>query len=97
MEIVTNSKGCLQYFYKTIPSITCDPYQPTDRDACLNLYGTWQMSRAEKYDDEIYQAMLEDSQSAHRIGITHAKRIRIGWGGLSVSMERYEPTPSDMN
>ncbi len=62
-------------FIKLFPSITCDPYQPTDRDACLNLYGTWQMSRAEKYDDEIYQAMLEDSQSAHRIGITHAERL----------------------
>ena len=62
-------------FIKLFPSITCDPYQPTDRDACLNLYGTWQMSRAEKYDDEIYQAMLEDSQSAHRIGITHAEKL----------------------
>ena len=62
-------------FIKQFPSITCDPYQPTDRDACLNLYGTWRMSRSEKYGDAIYQAMLDDSKSAHRIGITHAEEL----------------------
>lgn len=57
------------------PSIKCEPYQPTDRDACLQLYERWQESRSAKYDDPIYQAMLEDSQSAHRIGITHAREL----------------------
>ena len=62
-------------FIARYPSITCEPYQPTDRDACLHLYKRWRKSRAEKYDDPIYQAMLNDSQSAHRIGITHARGL----------------------
>ncbi|MDE0481862.1 MAG: phosphatidylglycerol lysyltransferase domain-containing protein [Candidatus Poribacteria bacterium] len=57
------------------PLVKCEPYLSTDQDACLNLYETWQKSRTKKYDDLIYQAMLDDSQSAHQIGITHAKEL----------------------
>ncbi|MDE0316293.1 MAG: phosphatidylglycerol lysyltransferase domain-containing protein [Candidatus Poribacteria bacterium] len=57
------------------PLVKCEPYLSTDRDACLNLYETWRKSRAEKYEDPIYHAMLDDSQSAHQIGITHAKEL----------------------
>ncbi len=64
-------------FIAQYPSIKCEPYQPTDRDACHQLYERWRKSRAEKYDDPIYQAMLEDSQSAHRIGITHAEELEL--------------------
>ena len=56
-------------------SITYVPYQSSDRDACLDLYETWRKSRADKYNDPIYQAMLDDSKSAHRIGITHANQL----------------------
>lgn len=62
-------------FITRYTAIKYEPYQLTDRDACLKLYETWRKSRAEKYDDPIYQAMLEDSQSAHRIGITHADAL----------------------
>ena len=62
-------------FITRYPSIQCDPYRSSDRDTCIALYEIWRKSRAEKYDDEIYQAMLEDSQSAHRIGITHAEKL----------------------
>ena len=62
-------------FITRYSSIKCEPYKPTDRDACLQLYERWRKSRAEKYDDPIYQAMLNDSQSAHRIGITHSKEL----------------------
>ena len=64
-------------FVTRYPSITCEPYQPTDRNVCLQLYETWRKSRAEKYDDPIYQAMLDDSQSAHQIGITHARELEL--------------------
>lgn len=65
-------------FVARYPSIKCEPYQPIiDRDACLQLYERWRKARSEKYDDPIYQAMLDDSQSAHRIGITHAKELRL--------------------
>lgn len=62
-------------FVARYPSITCEPYQLTDQDACLQLYERWRKSRAKKYDDPIYQAMLDDSQSAHRIGIEHEREL----------------------
>lgn len=62
-------------FIARYPLVKCEPYLSTDRDACLNLYEAWRRSRAKKYNDPIYHAMLDDSQSAHRIGITHAKEL----------------------
>ncbi|MCY4401808.1 MAG: phosphatidylglycerol lysyltransferase domain-containing protein [Candidatus Poribacteria bacterium] len=50
-------------------------YQSSHKNACLELYESWRKKRAGKYDDPIYQAMLNDSQSAHRIGITHAEEL----------------------
>lgn len=68
-------RNAYNVFIARCPSIQCDPYQSTDREACVALYDVWRKSRAEKYDDPIFQAMLEDSQSAHQIGITHAKEL----------------------
>lgn len=56
-------------------AIRYEPYQSMDQDACLELYERWRKTRAEKYDDVIYQALLDDSKSAHRIGITHAQAL----------------------
>ena len=57
------------------PSGQYEPYHSSDRDACIALYETWRKSRANKYTDPIYQAMLDDSESAHRIGVTHAEEL----------------------
>lgn len=57
------------------PTAKLRPYTATDQDACLALYGIWQKGRSERYEDPIYNAMLDDSQSAHRIGISHAEAL----------------------
>ena len=57
------------------PAAKLRPYTPVDQDACLALYDRWQETRSQKYDDPIYSAMLDDSQSAHRIGISHAEAL----------------------
>lgn len=62
-------------FVARFPAVTSTPYQVADRKACLELYENWRKSRTEKYDDPIYQAMLEDSQTAHLIGITNAEEL----------------------
>ena len=62
-------------FLRNNRSIQYAPYQSTDKDACIKLYDKWSKTRARRYDDTIYQAMLDDSKSAHRIGITHAKAL----------------------
>lgn len=51
------------------------PYQSRYQEECFALYKQWKKSRIEKYDDPIFQGMLEDSESAHQIGITHHKEL----------------------
>lgn len=57
------------------PSAELRPYCPNDRDECLALYDRWRERRSQKYDDPIYNAMLNDSQSAHRIGVSEAEAL----------------------
>ena len=51
------------------------PYCTDDTDECLTLYDRWREARSEKYDDPLYNAMLNDSQSAHRIGVSDAEAL----------------------
>ena len=53
------------------------PYTAADQDACLALYDVWRKRRSKRYDDPIYNAMLDDSESAHRIGISYAEALGI--------------------
>ncbi len=62
-------------FLRDNKSIQYGPYQSMDKDACIELYDRWRQTRARRYDDLIYQAMLDDSKSAHRIGITYAEAL----------------------
>ena len=59
-------------FVAAHPSAKLRPYRPADQAECLALYDTWRETRSQKYDDSIYNTMLDDSQSAHRIGISDA-------------------------
>ncbi|MCG9127920.1 DUF2156 domain-containing protein [Candidatus Poribacteria bacterium] len=62
-------------FIKHNPTAKFEPYEDIHLDECLKLYETWQNDRSKKYDDSIYQAMLEDSKSAHTIGISNSKKL----------------------
>ena len=62
-------------FIKHNPSVNYEPYKEIYLDDCLCLYETWQKDRSEKYDDPIYQAMLDDSKSAHKIGISNYQEL----------------------
>ncbi len=57
------------------PSVEYTQYQSSDKNGCLELYEDWRKNRVDKYADPIYQAMLDDSQSAHQIGISHAEEL----------------------
>lgn len=64
-------------FVTKYPSAKLCPYTTTDQDTCLSLYDRWCEMRSEKSDDPIYNAMLNDSRSAHRIGVSHADALGI--------------------
>ena len=62
-------------FVAKYPSAKLRPYTAADQDECLLLYDQWCERRSEKSDDPIYNAMLNDSRSAHRIGVSHADAL----------------------
>ena len=68
------------------PAAKLRPYTAADQDECLSLYDQWRERRSEKYDDPIYNAMLNDSRSAHRIGVLHADAL--GLLGRVVRIDR---------
>ncbi len=70
-----SKRSAYNAFVERYPSAMLSPYGLTDRDACVALYEAWRTERAAQSNDEIYQAMLEDSQSAHRIAIAHADAL----------------------
>ena len=70
-----SKRNAYNAFIERYPSAEFRPYCSTDRDACFALYDAWRTARAATCDDAIYCAMLEDSQSAHRIAIAHAEAL----------------------
>ena len=62
-------------FVAKYPSAKLRPYTSADQEACLSLYDRWREKRSKKSDDLIYNAMLDDSGSAHRIGVSHADAL----------------------
>ena len=62
-------------FVTKYPSAKLCPYISADQNACLALYDRWYETRLEKSDDPIYNAMLDDSRSAHLIGVSHADAL----------------------
>ncbi len=62
-------------FITTHPSAKLRPYCPDDRHECLALYNRWREVRSQKSDAPLYNAMLDDSQSAHRIGVLQAEAL----------------------
>ena len=62
-------------FMTAHPAAKLRPYHPDDQAECLALYDRWRKVRSQKYDDPLYNAMLDDSQSAHRIGISSAEAL----------------------
>ena len=62
-------------FAARYPTAKLRPYCPDYQDECLALYDRWREARSEKYDDPLYNAMLDDSESAHRIGVSEAEAL----------------------
>ena len=62
-------------FVAAHPSARLRPYRPADQAECLALYDRWRETRSQKYDNPIYNAMLDDSRSAHQIGISSAAAL----------------------
>lgn len=62
-------------FRRQHPLVELLPYRAADREPCFALYDRWHAERAVRYEDDIYRAMLEDSRSAHRLGIANAEAL----------------------
>ena len=70
-----SKRNAYNAFIARYPSAEFRPYCTADREACLALYEAWHAARAATCEDAIYCAMLEDSQSAHRIAIADMEAL----------------------
>ncbi len=70
-----SKRSAYNAFVKNYPSIMLKPYQPCYLADCLALYDSWQQERRAKYDEPIYQGMLDDSWHAHRTGLMTAAQL----------------------
>ncbi len=70
-----SKRNAYNAFVARYPAAKLTPFGIDDMETCFELYDCWHRSRAEFCDDEIYLAMLADSASAHKIGITHAQEL----------------------
>ena len=70
-----SKRNAYNTFIERYPSAELSPYCTADSEAYLALYEAWHTERAAKCEDAVYCAMLEDSQSAHRIAIRHAEAL----------------------
>ena len=70
-----SKRNAYNAFIERYPSATFSSYHATDSGPCLALYDAWYTARTAKCEDEIYRAMLEDSQSAHRIALLNTEAL----------------------
>lgn len=52
-----------------------EPYQETDREACLSLYRTWAAQQEARNLDAVARHMLTDSGSAHQEALSHHRAL----------------------
>ncbi|HKW85945.1 MAG TPA: phosphatidylglycerol lysyltransferase domain-containing protein [Nitrospiraceae bacterium] len=52
-----------------------EPYQDTDRDACLVLFREWAVKKTTSGLDAVAQHMLADAESAHLEALTHHRAL----------------------
>ena len=57
------------------PTVQVCPYQLDHLPDCLALYESWRGERWYQSDDDVYRAMLEDSEYAHRIGLMNHEAL----------------------
>lgn len=70
-----SKRNAYNTFIDRHPSAKLLPYHKSDIEECLELYVCWQKSRSDHNEDEIFLEMLENSKSAHCIGIKHAEEL----------------------
>ena len=61
--------------FRNYPSARLHPYEPAYLGDCLALYDSWQQERAAQSQDDVYQAMLEDSRHSHRTGLMNCEEL----------------------
>ena len=60
---------------RNYPAAQLQPYQSTHLADCLALYESWRQERWKQFHDDVYRAMLEDSQHSHRTGLMNHKEL----------------------
>ena len=70
-----SKRSACNAFVRAHPGVQLKPYRKERLADCLALYDVWMADRRTHCDDEIYRGMLEDSRSAHRVGLMHSEAL----------------------
>ena len=60
---------------RNYPAAQLQPYQSTHLGDCLALYESWRQERWKQFHDDVYRAMLDDSQHSHRTGLMNHEEL----------------------
>ncbi len=82
-----SKRAAYNAFVRRYPSARIQPYHPDYLADCLRLYESWQQTRRAKHDDSTYQAMLDDSRSAHRTGLMNYEALGLVGGVVRIDGE----------
>jgi len=69
-------RACAQFFEKKY-HFEYRPYRQSDAKACCLLFRQWMDERKKKYQDVIYQRLLDDSFSAFSATLKHYKKLSL--------------------
>ena len=70
-----SKRAAYNLFVRNHPAAQLTPYQDAHLADCLALYESWQQERGARCPDDIYRAMLEDSQHSHRTGLMNHEEL----------------------
>ena len=80
-----SQRGAYNAFIRNQSGIALAPYQPEDYSDCLELHELWRHERGKSCYSPLYHGMLEDSEHAHRTGLSNADEL--GLDGTVVRLE----------
>ena len=70
-----SKRAAYNAFIRNHPLVEIQPYQSTCLADCLALYNSWRQTRRAQSNDDVYQAMLDDSTGAHRMGLINYDKL----------------------
>ena len=71
-----SKRALYNYFVKNY-QYSYEPFQPSYAEESLKLYDEWRTKRGIKFNDSLYQALLEDSSYSHKQAVNNCEALSL--------------------